>query len=287
VSATLSYVFCLAQSARRPVVRGITGMPGGTDLRAIDVGDRLWAIAQTVPAADYDEAAIARGLQELDWVSERAMAHEHVTERFLSATALLPMQLFTMFTSDDRLVEHVRADRTRIARILKRLERKVEWGLRLTWDEKTARETVERVHADLKGPPRRNAGSGRGTDTSRSGADLPGPRGGAAYLARKRDIQDVNKVQLAAARVEAERLYKKISRDATQALRRTSMERAAPGSRLLLDAAFLVPATKAAAFRAALRTHARPLRGSGVDVLLTGPWPAYNFVDSPSAGKSK
>jgi hypothetical protein len=241
------------------VVRGIKGMPGGTDLRAIEVGDQLWAIVQTVPAADYDEAAIANGLLEIDWVSERALAHERVTERFLSATALLPMQLFTMFTSDARLVEHVRADRLRIARILKRVDRKVEWGLRLTWDEKTARETVERKHM------RRS-----------------GPREGSAYLARKRDIQDVNKAQLAAARVEAGRLYKKIAREAADALRRTSMERAAPGSRLLLDAAFLVPATRAAAFRAALRKHARPLRGSGVAVSLTGPWPPYNFVSPPS-----
>ena len=103
-----------------------------------------------------------------------------------------------------------------------------------------------------------------------------------AYLARKRDVLEVNRAQLADARVEAGRVYKAISREAAEALRRTSLERAAPGSRLLLDAAFLVPAAKAAAFRAALRTHTRPLRGSGVAVSLTGPWPPYNFIGPPS-----
>ena len=278
MSVTVSYVFCLVRGARRPVVRDIPdGMPGGSDLRAIEVGDQLWAIVETVREADYGEGALVRGLQNLDWVGERAVAHERVIERFLSAPAVLPMQLFTMFTSDERVVEHVRADRRRIARILKRIDRKVEWGLRLTWDEKAAREKVERKHADPKGPRHTAA-------APKSGADLSGSRerAGAAYLARKRDILDVNRAQLAEARVEAGRLYKAISREATEALRRTNLERAAPGSRLLLDAAFLVPAAKAAAFRASLRKHTRALHGSGVAVSLTGPWPPYNFIEPPS-----
>src|SRR5215831_9675171 len=118
-------------------------MPGGAQLRALDVDDRLWAIVEDVPAAEYDEAALARGLQDLEWVGPRALAHEQVIERFLGADALLPMQLFTLFTSDERVIEHVRADRARIRRILKRLERKVEWGVRLTWDEQGARAKVE------------------------------------------------------------------------------------------------------------------------------------------------
>ena len=257
MSVTLSYVFCLVRGARRPVVRDIPdGMPGGSDLRAIEVGDQLWAIVETVREADYSEGALVRGLQNLDWVGERAVAHERVIERFLSAPAVLPMQLFTMFTSDARVVEHVRADRRRIARILKRIDRKVEWGLRLTWNEKAARDKIDRKR--------------------------PREPEGAAYLARKRDILDLNRAQLAEARVEAGRLYKAISREATEALRRTSLERAAPGSRLLLDAAFLVPAAQAAAFRASLRKHSRPLHGYGVAVLLTGPWPPYNFIEPPS-----
>ena len=111
------------------------GMPGGRNFRAIDVGEHLWAIVQSVPEAEYSEAALAAGLQNLDWVGPRAIAHERVIEAFLSARALLPMQLFTLFTSDDRVVQHVHSDRARIRRILKRIEQRVEWGLRLAFDE--------------------------------------------------------------------------------------------------------------------------------------------------------
>src|SRR5204863_5995046 len=140
-------------------------MPGGGDPRAIEVGDDLWAIVESVPEDQYGESALASGLQNLDWVGPRAIVHERVIESFLSATALLPMQLFTLFTSDDRVVQHVRSDRARIARILKRIEKKVEWGLRLTWDEKAAHEKA---------------------------ASRP-VRSGTEFLARKRDVLDVSR----------------------------------------------------------------------------------------------
>ncbi len=251
MSATLSYVFCLVRSARRPTLRGISeGMPGGNELRAIEVGDGVWAVVQSVPEAEYGEAALARGLQNLDWVGPRAIAHEHVIESFLSATALLPMQLLTLFTSDDRVAEHVRSDRARIGRILKRVEKKVEWGLRLTWNEKEAREKAAKRPA----------------------------RTGTQFLARKRDVLDVSRRRLAEARTAANRVYKAIDRQAAASQRRTSLERATPGSRLLLDAAFLVPVAKSGAFRTAIREQTRALRGTGIDTSLTGPWPAYNFI---------
>jgi len=227
------------------------GMPGGRDLRAIAVGEDLWAIVQSVPEADYGETALARGLQNLDWVGPRAMAHERVIELFLSEPALLPMHLFTMFTSDDRVVQHVESDRTRIRRLLKRVEGKVEWGLRITFDGKAARAKVSRRPA----------------------------RSGTEFLARKRDVLGIDRTRAKEARGAADRVYKSMSRLATAAQRRTSLERAAPGSRLLLDAAFLVPVARSGAFRSAVRQQMRDLRPVGIVMALTGPWPAYNFVE--------
>ena len=248
----LSYVFCLIRSDRQPTIRRVSeGMPGGHDLRAIEVADHLWAVVQSVPEAGYSETALSRGLQNLDWVGPRAIAHERVIESFLSARALLPMPLFTLFTSDDRAVQHVQSDGTRIRRLLKRVQGRVEWGLRLTFDEKSARAKV---------------------------ANRP-VTSGTEFLARKRDVLSINRTRLKEAKGTADRVYKSISRLATAAQRRTSLERAAPGARLLLDAAFLVPAGKSGAFRTAVRQQTRDLRTAGIAVSLTGPWPAYNFIE--------
>jgi hypothetical protein len=256
----VTYLYCLIRSARKPVIRRRRiGLPSAGGLRALDAGGGLWLIVSDVEASEYGEAAIASGLKDLDWVSRCAIGHEAVVEQFLSKAALLPMQMFTIFTGDERALAHVSRDRRRIERILRRVAGHVEWGLRLTWDEQAARGAVEQAHA-------RRAGERR--------------RSGTAYLTQKRDLLDVRRTQLAKARAEATSLHRSLKRHARDAVRRTAIEEAAPGSRLLLDAAYLVPSTRAAGFRAAVRQHARTLHTSGIGAALTGPWPPYNFTSS-------
>jgi hypothetical protein len=254
VTPPLTYVFCLVRSTRRPAVGAVAvQLPGAGPLRLLAAGAGTWLVVTSVPEREYSEKALAAGLQDLDWVGPRAMAHEAVVESFLTATAVLPMQLFTLFTSDERALSHVTRQHKQIETILKRISGRHEWGLRMTWDEKAAREKVDK----------------QGTRRVRSGAD---------YLSRKRDLLDVNRVQLTAARSEAGRVYRALSREAAAAARRTSTERAAPGSRLLLDAAFLIPIKQAAAFRRAVRKQAQALESNGLVFSLTGPWPPYNFI---------
>ena len=272
---SLTYVYCLVRSARRPALRKPPlPVPGGESIRFVAVGQRLWAVVSDVPAADYGEEALRRGLQDLEWVGRRAMAHEAVVERFLSAPALLPMQLFTLFTSDERLSEYVQRERRRLERILSRIEKHLEWGVRLAFDEKAARDAVERQHSRTvrTATAKKTRGAAR-TFLARETA-------GSDYLARKRDLLDVSRVQLKQARSEANRLFRALAQAATEARRRTDTEQAAPGARLLLDAAFLVPARRSTAFKSALQKKARTLDDAGVAVSLTGPWPPYNFIGS-------
>ena len=59
----------------------------------------------------YGEQAINRGLTNLDWVSRAAVAHEAVVESFITSPAVLPMKLFTIFTSDERALAHFARER--------------------------------------------------------------------------------------------------------------------------------------------------------------------------------
>jgi hypothetical protein len=254
----LTYLYCLVVSARKPRIAGVpAGVPGTGAVRAIAAGGGLWLIAADAAESELGETALAKGISNLDWVSRRAMGHERVIEHFLSATAVLPMQLFTMFKSDERALEHVAKSRARINKAVARIKGHHEWGLRVTWDEQAARSSVEASHAPQ-------------SKTARPA--------GAAYLARKRDLLDLGRSQIAAARVSAAKLFRQMSKEATAAARHTDTEQAAPGSRLLLSAAFLVPVKKSSAFRAALKKQAQPLAGRGLVVSLSGPWPAYNFI---------
>lgn len=247
----LTYVYALVRAGKRPRPRSLpAAMPGGEPVRMLAAGDELWLTVSTVPAAGYGEAALEARMQDLDWIGARAVAHEAVVEGFLGCRAVLPMQLFTLFTSDERAVDHVLHEHARIARILDRIERHVEWGLRLSWEEQDPQ-------------PRHDAAV---------------VRSGLAYLAHKKQQRDLDRSQWTSARAAADHLYRALGREAAAACRHTRTEEAMPRSPVLLDAAFLVRRDHGNAFRAMLRQEGRALAGAGVTVSLTGPWPPYNFV---------
>ncbi len=267
MSATLTYVYCLVRSARRPSIAGVPpGLPLSEPVRLVEVPDaaparrtapkaktpaaRTWLVVSTVPQAAYAEEVLEQEMQRLEWIGERALAHEAVVEHFLRADAVLPMQLFTLFMTDERAAAHVTRDRRRIDRILSKIAGQVEWGLRLT------------LGAEAQAAPARRARVASGAD----------------YLARKRDVRDAVRDRMKKARLDATRIYRTIAAEATAAERRTDIDRTVPGSRVVLDAAFLVPAGRAAAFRAVVRRQTGPLTRAGVAAALTGPWPPYNFI---------
>jgi hypothetical protein len=243
-------------------------MPGSDGVRLLEISEtpsrrgarRDWLVVSSVPAAMYGEDALQHRLQDLEWIGPRALAHEAVIEHFLSFDAVLPMQLFALFKSDARAIEHIVRNNRRIGRILRRIERQVEWGLRLMWDPGSLEAAKQ---------PRPLRATSVQARRVKSGAD---------YLVRKRNQRDQSRVLLQRARADANRVYRTIAGEASEARRRSDVERTAPRSRLLLDAAFLVPARRTKAFQAAVRRHAGPLERAGISVSLTGPWPPYNFI---------
>jgi hypothetical protein len=73
-------------------------------------------------------------------------------------------------------------------------------------------------------------------------------------------------------------LYDRLAAVASAARRRAATEMPAQGGPLLLDAAFLVPRSRAKRFNAAVRAQTKRLVPQGYAIALSGPWPPYSFM---------
>lgn len=251
-----TYVYCVIASAKPPIAARVSaGLPGMGKVRVLPVDRALHVAVADAPLNRYSEDAINRGLADLDWVSKAAIAHEAVVESFIGATAVLPMKLFTIFTSDDRAVAHVRTQRDRIAAVVKRVANHDEWGVRVALAD---RAQASRASASMT--PRK------------------APATGADYLTRKKARRDASVELAARAQETVAALYDRFAERSKQAKRRSAGDLPVESGPLLLDAAFLVPRTRSAAFRALVQREARTLKSHGYDVTLTGPWPPYTFV---------
>jgi gas vesicle protein GvpL/GvpF len=252
-----TYLYCLLREPREPALAGAPpGLPGCAPPRILALGGGLWLVTARAPLPEYGGEEIEKRLSDLTWVSDRALAHEAVVEHFTGCGALLPMKLFTLFASDERALAHVGENRERIDRALDRVAGRVEWGVRIRLDEARAREALA---ADAR--------------------QEAGPASGTAFLQRKKLEQEASRNLVGKLRAEADAAFAELAGVAAEAVRREPATSPEAGGRLLLDAAFLVPAQDGADFEAAVERCASRLAPRGCEVTLTGPWPPYHFAE--------
>jgi len=254
VTPSATYVYCIVSSTQPPTTTNTAapgGVPGTGGVRALEIRPQRYAIVSDAPLDQFGERPLTKRLADLEWVSSAAVAHEAVIESFMpQSDAVVPMKLFTLFTTDARAIDQLRAGWTRIEAVIRRLARHEEWGARLVFD-------VTRAPSE----------------------STPGSASGRGYLLAKRQ-------QRAAAAAHSKKM-RRVAGDTLKALRpfaRDTRQRAVVTppdnrSRLLLDAAFLVPRAKAARFRAAAERQAKKIAPAGYALQLTGPWPPYSFVE--------
>jgi hypothetical protein len=244
-----TYLYCLVRTPGTLVAEGAPpGLPGLSSPRTLAVGDGLWLVAADAPLPEYGAESIQANLQDLDWVSNRAMAHEAVVEHFGKSGTVVPMKLFTLFAGDGRALEHVRSERGRLDRVLDRIAGCQEWGVLVRFDEARAKEAM--------------AGEARGEKT------------GTAFLQRKKLEQEASRTLLGRLRGEMDEVFSDLEGQAAEARRR---EPVSP-SPLLLDGAFLVRSSELAGFEKTVDRWAKRLSEQACEVTLTGPWPPYNFI---------
>lgn len=247
-----TYVYCVIRRTRRPGLTGVPpGLPDAEPAAVTNVADDIWMATAQVPLATYGPAPLETALKDLDRVASIALAHERIVEHFtkMAGAAVIPMKLFTMFSSQARAAAEMRRRRGALDRVFDRVAGCEEWGVRVL------------------------------RDGERRGAVKTGrPETGTAFLAARQQARAEarNAARLAADAADA--AYTSLAALARDGRRHDSgtVGTVVP----LLDAAFLVPSRHRARFHAAAARLARDVQESGARMTLTGPWPPYNFVSA-------
>lgn len=251
-----TYIYCIVKAAKKPSLTGVPpGLPAGTPPQLLQSSSGWWLVASQVPLSTYGPGRLEPALADIEWVGRTAVAHEAVVEFFAgrSAVTVVPMKLFTMFSTPERALEDIASRRPAIDAAMKRIAGAEEWGIR-----------VLRAAPDARAMPDERSAGKRVVS-------------GAAFLAakkQKRDEAQQSRIAAAEAAVDA---FERLSVIARASKRR---EDAPPvgATPPLLDAAFLVPATRREKFTSAAQREAEACARAGAQLTVSGPWPAYNFI---------
>ena len=251
-AATYVYVYAAIGGQPSPrLLARIPPMPDGQPPRAVALNKSVSLVVSDVAAETYRPERLEPRLGDGDWVASSGAAHHTAAEVLSRAHPVLPFRMFSLFSSDARLIATLARAKARIAKALAAVEGRDEWVLRIGAPE----------------PSRITAADPRGDTT-------PTESSGTGFLQQKAAAKRARLELVARTKTATAGLFSSLAALAGQAAQRPIPA----GTTLLLDAAFLVEKRKAAAFKRALSRSAQPLLDAGCPVSLTGPWPPYSFA---------
>ncbi len=244
----LRYVYAVCRPFRSALQSQLTGVGGQPPRQLTHHG--LIAVYSVVPEGDFAEEPLRAHLEDLDWLTRTARAHQGVIDALTAVTTPLPLRLATVFRDDSALRTMMEWREDYFRRTLDRLEGRVEWGVK--------------VYVE---PPAEDTGDPAGKPTS-----------GRDYLQRRRrQVRDHEHTWQEATEF-AGRLHATLSAYAEDSRLHNPQSPALSGAegQNVLNAAYLVPRGDSEEFVEMVdRTKDE---APGMRVELTGPWAAYSFT---------
>lgn len=249
------YVYCLVEAAEAPATEGVESLPGLGEPRVEALTENLWIVGSNVDDRQaYSEAAIHDGLEDLDWVSGRALAHEGVIERCTNQGSVLPLKLLTLFVDRETALERLGRRLVELRAVFERIRGRAEWGVQIHVAPEEAASKPENVDP---------------------------PSSGRAFLQRKLTRREAKRDRREALAEEGARLLENLADLADETLDRGA---GTPGGTLVLDLVLLVPRSRIEELQRRLADARERLGELGGRFVSTGPWAPYHFVEPTGEG---
>jgi hypothetical protein len=221
-------------------------------------------VVSELAAADYADERLDARLSDLAWVGERGVAHERVLDWFTDRGPVVPLSLFSLHRSEDRLRERFAPEEERLLALLERLRGRREWGIKLWRRDEELRANIDTLSPTLKA----------------HAAELERASPGKRFLMEKRMEQLRTEELRTVARRVAHQSYAMLQESAERATTIPIPPAGADSGRaLVLHAAFLVTEQGFGEFQQRVTRIAHEFSGFGFEVEFTGPWPPYHFVE--------
>ncbi|CAL9644046.1 GvpL/GvpF family gas vesicle protein [Streptomyces sp. enrichment culture] len=261
----LRYVYAVCRPFDAALQAQLTGVSGDPP-RLLPHGG-LVAVVSHVPEAEFSEGALRDHLEDLDWLTATARAHQQVVDALTAVTTPLPLRLATVFRDDSGVRVMLQEREADFRRTLDRLEGRVEWGVKVY---------VEAEPAEQARPERPAA----------SAQSAPKPVSGRDYLRQRRRQTRATEDLWSMAEEFATGLHARLSGRADDARLHAPQNPRLSGAagRNVLNAAYLVARDASEEFVEMVdRTKDD---APGIRVELTGPWAAYSFAGEAEGDRS-
>jgi len=122
----LVYLYCVAD--KEPKLKEIEGLENGLYFVC---HNGLYAVTGKVEEEEFGQEGLKRNMADFEWVKAKASAHERIIELVMVNTDVIPFKFGTLFNTDDSLKAMLQGYGEEFKIILRKLENKEEWGVKI------------------------------------------------------------------------------------------------------------------------------------------------------------
>ncbi len=281
----LIYLYCLtnkipklkeAEDLPRPSLKSNTILKEGRGL--VDNAhflyyQGLYAVVSNVSTDEFSEENLKRNLADLEWIKVKANIHEKAIEGIMKNTCVIPFKFATLFNTESNLKTMLGAHLERFKDILKKLEDKEEWGVKIYCNPGKLKENLIQEDEQLLNIDKEINSS------------LPGK----AYLLKKKKEEllniAVNKKLNEYGQVSFDRLKEKSTEARINKL--LPKEVTERNDEMILNSVFLINKDKVGDFLNIVDNLKTKYIDKGLFFDCTGPWPPYNFCEATTYGAKR
>jgi hypothetical protein len=263
------YLYCIREKTAEHATFALKGIEEKGEVFTIIFRD-IEAVVSKVSLEEFSSEAIENKTREyLDWIKEKALAHEHIIEEAMNNNgeilSLIPMRFGTIFKEEASLKETLSNDYAKIEEVLERILHKQEWSVKAYLQDKSKFERLIKKQNEMI------------IEKEREIANLP--EGMAFFM--EEELKEVISLELEKELNElVEDLFVCLGKYAVDLSKGKILAKELTGKDepMVLNAAYLISEDKVEDFKnafARLNQHVQP---NGVYLEHSGLWPVYNFT---------
>jgi len=247
-------------------------LPEGLDDARVAVERRgeLAALVSVLDGASYSPTRVEQSSGEVDWLSPRAVAHDRVLTWASDRGAVVPLPMFSLFSSRDAVCAMLDERAAQLSSALAKVKQGREYSLRVYRVDTELLEVIPEMSPRLR------------ELTAQAASASPGQR---YLLERKLDGEKRGEMR-AMTQELVDQIVEQLDRHSVESMRSAIprvADQAAGSGTMVLNASFLVAPSALADFQNALTSIVEKHDHRGFRFDFTGPWPPYHFAQTSAA----
>lgn len=268
---TGKYLYCILKSGdwANMNVDNITGIDGINHLFFVEYKN-IYAAVSDVPLSQFGREELDEKLNNTEWLEKAVLKHEYILLQLMQRTAVMPIRFCTIFHNRQGILDLLAESYEGFLETLEFLEHKEEWGVKVYLD-------MAFLEAKI---------SETGSDLVKMGQEINMVSSGAAFFLKKKRDRLLAERADTESFVYADEFHNKLGRVAerTSLSKLLGEETTGNPKRMILNAAYLISKEQVNEFRREAADIEKAYPCLGLELAVSGPWPAYHFCRDMSQG---